>query len=255
MNFETKKGTHGAMGRALISLRDWHWRPFWIRLHHSENRCIRCPETCNETTWATGWLFCFLFTTRPASSTHMVLVVGLLPRFTGPCHQSSGTLLFSKRRKRACGKPVAPSGRDTTIDKGDQGRLCPQALATWEIYSPSVTASFLSGIVPNLTQIQKQAITDPSDLGVPIDPRETEDCLLLDVVTPVQTFEKEKSDSNLAPVIVWFYGGGYTTGDKSGFAPSGLIDASYTASENGLVFVSVNSRVSFPPLGLFAIWK
>ncbi|KAJ3527258.1 hypothetical protein NM208_g10787 [Fusarium decemcellulare] len=170
--------------------------------------------------------------------------------YQGSFHQGlSDNYNFSNVRYGAVpirfGKPVAPLGRNTTVDRGEQGRLCPQALAAWELWAADVAGSFVSGVVPQLSEAQKKALESPSNLGLPLDPRETEDCLFLDVVTPVKTFANAKSHSRarLAPVIVWFYGGGYTVGDKAGFEPSGLIDASYTSSSEGLIFVSVNSRL------------
>lgn len=113
--------------------------------------------------------------------------------------------------------------------------------------SGKVVGQYLQGSVPVLSDEEQRRLKEPSELGLPIDPRETEDCLFLDVVTPVKTFRNAaKPDHNGgAPVIVWFYGGGYTAGDKTWHSPTGLINASYYASENGLVFVAPNNRVSF----------
>ncbi|QGI94780.1 hypothetical protein CEK26_007849 [Fusarium fujikuroi] len=138
-------------------------------------------------------------------------------------------------------KPVAPKGRNVTVDKGEVGRICPQAMAACEVYTSFTGPDFLSGKVSTLTEKQKHALKEPSDLKIPIDPRETEDCLFLDVITPVETFEN--SAKRLAPVIFWLSGGGYTTGEKGWFDPAGLIKASYPSSPEGLVFVSANYRL------------
>ncbi|KAG4286162.1 hypothetical protein FPRO06_07422 [Fusarium proliferatum] len=138
-------------------------------------------------------------------------------------------------------KPVAPKGRNVTVDKGEVGRICPQAMAAWEVYTSFTGPDFLSGKVSTLTEKQKHALKEPSDLKIPIDSRETEDCLFLDVITPFETFEN--SAKGLAPVIFWLSGGGYTTGEKGWFDPAGLIKASYPSSPEGLVFVSANYRL------------
>ncbi|SCN71899.1 related to carboxylesterase type B [Fusarium fujikuroi] len=138
-------------------------------------------------------------------------------------------------------KPVAPKGRNVTVDKGEVGRICPQAMAACEVYTSFTGPDFLSGKVSTLTEKQKHALKEPSDLKIPIDPRETEDCLFLDVITPFETFEN--SAKRLAPVIFWLSGGGYTTGEKGWFDPAGLIKASYPSSPEGLVFVSANYRL------------
>jgi carboxylesterase type B len=114
-------------------------------------------------------------------------------------------------------------------------------MAAWEVYTSFTGPDFLSGKISTLTDDHKHALHEPSDLKIVIDPRETEDCLFLDVVTPVETFDSPVK--KLAPVIFWLSGGGYTTGEKGWFDPAGLIKASYASSPEGLVFVSANYRV------------
>ncbi|KAF5607980.1 carboxylesterase type B [Fusarium pseudoanthophilum] len=138
-------------------------------------------------------------------------------------------------------RPIAPKGRNATIDRGDVGRICPQAMAAWKVYTSFTGPYFLSGKISALTEDQRHALKEPSDLKIPIDPMETEDCLFLDVVTPVETFESPLK--KLAPVMFWLSGGGYTTGEKGWFDPAGLIKASYASSSEGLVFVSANYRL------------
>lgn len=140
-------------------------------------------------------------------------------------------------------KPVAPRGKNGTVDKGDVGRVCPQAMAAWEVMGNQNAEEMAQGIVPELTPEQLKQFENPSDLGLPVDPRETEDCLFLDVVTPVATFNQSSAGKSLAPVIFWLPGGGYTAGDKTWENPTGLINASYASSPEGLVFVAPNNRV------------
>ncbi|KAF5637983.1 carboxylesterase type B [Fusarium sp. NRRL 52700] len=125
-------------------------------------------------------------------------------------------------------RPVAPRGRNVTVDKGNVGRICPQAMAAWEVYISFTGPDFLSGSISTLTEDQRHTLEEPSDLKIPIDPRETEDCLFLDVVTSMETFDSPAK--RLAPVIFWLSGGGYTTGEKGWFDLAGLIKASYASS-------------------------
>ena len=76
------------------------------------------------------------------------------------------------------------------------------------------------------------------------DPRETEDCLFLDVAVPQKIFERRYQGAG-APVLVWIHGGGYVFGEKSGAgSPAGLLARSQTGSTHGVIFVALNYRVS-----------
>ena len=65
---------------------------------------------------------------------------------------------------------------------------------------------------------------------------ESEDCLVLDVLTPIQP----KSDR--LPVMVQIHGGGYTEGNAQSYPG----DAMVNSSDSGLIYVSMQYR-----LGLF----
>ncbi|GAA4672188.1 carboxylesterase family protein [Gordonia humi] len=76
----------------------------------------------------------------------------------------------------------------------------------------------------------------PQSLPVPGDhPEPSEDCLTLNVTTPHQT----DSDMHL-PVMVWWHGGGYTSGAGSSY------DAQRLADRGNVIVVTVNYR-----LGIF----
>lgn len=76
------------------------------------------------------------------------------------------------------------------------------------------------------------------------DPRESEDCLFLDVIVPEKIL---KSPDSGAPVVVWIHGGGYAYGDKTSEGhPATFIAKSEVDGADGIVFVSINYR-----LGLF----
>lgn len=78
------------------------------------------------------------------------------------------------------------------------------------------------------------------------DPRTTEDCLFLDVVVPETIFKgasNTTNDTSGAPVLVWIYGGGYTSGEKSAYSAAGLIHAAQVNNTDGIIFVSLNYRL------------
>jgi len=81
-----------------------------------------------------------------------------------------------------------------------------------------------------------------SGLSAP-DPRTSEDCLFLDVITPKSIFNEKCEDKAGAPVLVWIYGGGYVNGDKTSSGnPATLISRSQNGGE-GVVYVAMNYRV------------
>ncbi|RSL76665.1 hypothetical protein CEP51_009754 [Fusarium floridanum] len=127
--------------------------------------------------------------------------------------------------------PQPPVKNRETIQKGDIGSSCPQAIAEW--------------YVCNLA-LQKQVIKSYSECGKhlipPPDPLEREDCLFLDVIAPRAAFDKP---SKKIPVMVWVYGGGYAFGRKGlDGDPSGLIERSKEVDPDGrgVIFVTFNYR-------------
>jgi carboxylesterase type B len=124
-------------------------------------------------------------------------------------------------------------------------RICPQASPLWS----DIQQAFL------LTYFNNQPFTLSTNISAMTyksakpDPRTTEDCLFLDVVVPKKIFDRTKckdgkSRKNLAPVLVWIYGGGYVGGEKSGSDPTGLIQRSMGGHDDGIVYVALNYRVS-----------
>lgn len=63
---------------------------------------------------------------------------------------------------------------------------------------------------------------------------ESEDCLVLNVITPDASRAKKR------PVMVWLHGGGFAMG--SGFDP--MIDGSHLAARGDVVYVSLNHRLN-----------
>ncbi|KAF4537623.1 Acetylcholinesterase precursor [Lasiodiplodia theobromae] len=109
--------------------------------------------------------------------------------------------------------PQAPETDRSVVDDGSIDRICPQA--------------------------------STSNANVS-DPRETEDCLFLDVMVPQKIFENAGNDTAGAPVIVWIHGGGYIGGSKAGErTPAGLMLRSATdnSTDANVIFVGLNYRL------------
>ena len=141
--------------------------------------------------------------------------------------------------------PLPPTGRNTTVNDGSAGVICPQANPAWELISVEFVPDYLQGIPFNLSAAEESLQSANSSLP-PQDPRTTEDCLFLDVVVPKPVFQGAGNSSynaSGAPVLVWIYGGGYTFGEKSAYSAAGLIEASYATSKEGIIFVSLNYRL------------
>ena len=121
--------------------------------------------------------------------------------------------------------PSAPLTDRNTINDGSLGYICPQAPPFW--FAQAMTAlGDLSTVIP------------PSAPGQ----TESEDCLFLDVITPIPVFQQgQRRGGKLAPVLVNIHGGGFWIGDKTTlYPPNGLL----TAASNEIVYVSMNYRVS-----------
>ncbi|KAK6580334.1 hypothetical protein PZA11_007356 [Diplocarpon coronariae] len=145
------------------------------------------------------------------------------------------------------GAPVAPTSLRRKVNKGQKGAVCPQATPYW----PAIAGQFLAGAnssmleaANSLLQLGKDSLTIESmGHSSPPDPRQSEDCLFLDVVVPQEIFDQKRS----APVLVWVHGGGFVNGDKTSAGnPASLIAQSQLDKGEGVIFVAMNYR-----LGLF----
>ncbi|KAL0969976.1 hypothetical protein UPYG_G00235470 [Umbra pygmaea] len=74
---------------------------------------------------------------------------------------------------------------------------------------------------------------------------QSEDCLYLNIWTP--SISTSSPTSSLAPVLVWIYGGGYTTGTAS----LDMYDGRFLSQSEGVVVVSMNYRLG--PLGFLSL--
>lgn len=78
----------------------------------------------------------------------------------------------------------------------------------------------------------EQAVNDGTLADADVDCASTEDCLYLDIWAPANTHGKK------LPVVVWSYGGGFTSGSKSDNTPEGLF-----ALNKEFIFVAYNYRL------------
>ncbi|KAK9367927.1 alpha/beta-hydrolase, partial [Lipomyces kononenkoae] len=136
--------------------------------------------------------------------------------------------------------PVRPIEINRTVDDGMTGRICPQAEPAWEGTAAAFVKSILTG-----TNFEP-----PNSTGIPaVDPRTTEDCLFLDIIVPQAVFDFKACSSRTkpksgVPVVVWLYGGGYTTGDKtSSGSPAEFLAESLRSGNEGIIFVAPNYRL------------
>ncbi|KFY48427.1 hypothetical protein V495_01341 [Pseudogymnoascus sp. VKM F-4514 (FW-929)] len=150
--------------------------------------------------------------------------------------------------------PVAPTGRNKTVNDGSGNPICPQSNPAWLL----TAQAFLTGTpIENLTRPGQDSGSGGGfsldDIPKPA-PGTTEDCLFLDVYAPKSIYDapgvKDKKGGHQkggAPVLVWIYGGGYTAGVKTGNGnPATLLDSARDGDEKGIIFVALNYR-----LGMF----
>ena len=159
--------------------------------------------------------------------------------------------------------PQAPATNRSAVQTGGEDRMCPQAGPAWNAISAQFLPEYLTGqsvfnassfnlTIPGVTPGVMGVAINSSTAGAlsaafsslipPADPRETEDCLFLDVVVPQDIFNKKKGKG--APVLVWIYGGGYTEGSKTdSYNPAGLLTRSENNGGQGVIYVALNYRL------------
>jgi carboxylesterase type B len=124
--------------------------------------------------------------------------------------------------------------RSAGVQNGLYGNICPQASPAWELI-----AEILLGAVPPNTTF---SIPPPA-------PNESEDCLFLDVVVPKEVLNRAAQGytgrGRGAPVLVWIFGGGYTSGSKSdsGNPATLLAQSRDIGSGQSTIYVALNYRL------------
>ncbi|KAH8817775.1 Alpha/Beta hydrolase protein [Flagelloscypha sp. PMI_526] len=113
--------------------------------------------------------------------------------------------------------------------------ICPQSSPAWFNNASIFLKDNLGPFAPQLDA--GPLLLDPSQPTPDLDPRTSEDCLVLDVFAPKHLFHHYHH----APVLVWIHGGGYTARSKDAFffTPEGMYNVSYP----GFVAVSINYRL------------
>ncbi|KAF2033354.1 alpha/beta-hydrolase [Setomelanomma holmii] len=139
--------------------------------------------------------------------------------------------------------PQAPAQNRSSVNTGStsRSRICPQAGPAWLQSATQFLTSLTLGIPYNNTQIFTPPGANSSSIVPAQDPRESEDCLFLDVFVPEDVLSKAGQGYG-APVLVWIYGGGYTLGNKNN-NPAGLLAASGNSSNGDVIYVAMNYRL------------
>ena len=102
--------------------------------------------------------------------------------------------------------PVAPTGRNTVVQNGSTGAICPQALPSWSPIGSEFTAAYAQGIPFNLTAAEAALAAGnlSSTSGIVVPPM-SEDCLFLDVFVPKKIFgDANSTTAKKAAVLVWY---------------------------------------------------
>ncbi|KAF2278473.1 carboxylesterase family protein-like protein [Westerdykella ornata] len=137
--------------------------------------------------------------------------------------------------------PQAPAENRSVVNTGSEGRICPQASPAWGAAAVSSLTTSLLGLPTNGTPPFVPPKVNWSTPLPPQDPRTSEDCLFLDVFVPEDVFATANKSCG-APVLVWIYGGGYTSGNKYE-NPAGLLAASGNVSNGNVIYVAMNYRL------------
>ena len=157
-------------------------------------------------------------------------------------------------------KPALPKRDRSAIQDGSVGRICPQATPAWGLTSQQFVPLYLDSPENFDVSVLEGLPGDDSgnsdggdgDAEVPEapppDPRETEDCLFLDVYVPASIYNSQhgrryRGRRKGAKVLVWVHGGGFVLGSKD-ITPAGLLELSGEVGDDGpIVFVSINYRL------------
>lgn len=110
-------------------------------------------------------------------------------------------------------QPELPLTDRSVVNDGSTNRICPQGSANWGIVGTVFLLDYIAtGKLPNISiSAINEVINSDTVTNVTRDPRESEDCLFLDVIVPQRVFENAGSGHRGAPVLVWIHGMKTTT--------------------------------------------
>ena len=127
------------------------------------------------------------------------------------------------------------------VHTGEGRASCPQGLQDYLTVTLQFMNQYLTTGTWNTSTFNLSA---PIPYGPPPGPI-SEDCLFLDVLVPDNVFKRTHHNKLGAPVLVWIHGGSYTFGTKNYWGnPAGLLERSRKTTEDGVIFVPINYRVS-----------
>ena len=131
--------------------------------------------------------------------------------------------------------PTAPAVNRSVVQTGREEAICPQGTASWLFPASDIVA----GTPPTYTSVPPFG---PSNL-TGFDPRQTEDCLFLDVLVPKQIFDAKNHSKNAA-VLFSISASANTGASKTWYGSgAGLISRSVRNGGPGVIYVSPNYRV------------
>jgi cholinesterase len=157
--------------------------------------------------------------------------------------------------------PVPPKTKNRTIDDGSVARICPQAYPSGTFVNQIFNTYYSRTGQTSLDGFEDASQGFDYPRNTPQDPRATEDCLFLDVMTPREVFNRRCSlngPGTGAAVMVWIHGGGYGAGTKYDVPSAGLVSRSQLGGREGVIYIALNYRlyvnsadfriIKFPPL-------
>lgn len=112
-----------------------------------------------------------------------------------------------------------------------------------ERFRPARSRQPWSG-VKQATANQHACMQSPAPVGLNV----SEDCLYLNMWSPIKPREDQRHYGPVMPVLVWIHGGAFHWGSASG-GPEGPVDGAQLALRSGAIVIAVQYRLG--PLGFF----
>ncbi|KAF2167043.1 hypothetical protein M409DRAFT_54257 [Zasmidium cellare ATCC 36951] len=143
-------------------------------------------------------------------------------------------------------RPGTPEYNKTKND-GSRSAICPQYQVGWYPAAEEFIEDML--LIPALPSkwTKKINVDDYEKLNPKqeLDPRSSEDCLLLDISVPKHVWDcRGKKGRFSAAVLVWIHGGGYISGSKDDIGnPESLLKTADNEENTGVIHVAFNYRL------------